>query len=199
MLFATDDDSTELRALIQGIVIEAARIYARHMDEAAGGSEPDELLLRLTKRTSWQEVLHSSLFSYPLEKPWQPSLPGLAQFRFELGQRYDDEIRYRCLEPFAISLKPNYTCNGAIKKLGHDSFSFAEMWVTQESPADRSAVQFFETVGLLTKNSEYTPDVLFIDGEVKRAIARGRGGQITFDGGHLQHCEDIETLVGSLT
>jgi hypothetical protein len=68
-------------------------------------------------------------------------------------------------------------------------------WYERNSPKDRSAVQFFETVGLLTKSLGHAQGTLFIEGEVKRAIAPGRRGHITSDRGDTKHFRDIDALL----
>jgi hypothetical protein len=208
LLFVTKDDCPEFRASVHGIVIETAWIYARHIDAVAESTfRLDELLSRLMGWLQWnipgsvEDHLAFSLSCYDQRraeagppKVRTPTIDFFMKFRSELRSRYCDELLKRTLPPFAFSLTSNRDRDYVIMD-GTAAIDLASKWYESNSPKRKSAVQFFETVGLLTESLEHAQDALFIDGEVKRAITRGRHGHITLDAGDTKHFGDIAALV----
>jgi len=208
LLFATKNDCIEFRAATYGIVIETAWIYARHVDAVAEGDfHPDELLARLMGWLHWntpgsvEDSLEYSLRCYDERrakaepsKLWKPTIDSFSKFRSKLRKRYVDELLNRTLPPFTFSFTSDRNRDYVIME-GTAMMELASEWLGQNSSNDRSAIQFFEVVGLLTDRLGHAQDALFIDGEIRRAIARGRQGHITSDGGDTNHFGDVAALV----
>ena len=209
MLFASKGDCTKIRAAVHGIVIETASIYARHIDAVAEREFlVDELLSRLMAVLDWStpgsidDSLAFRLHCYDGRRAeaepstlWKPTIDSFMKFRSELRRRYFDVLLKRTLPPFASSLTSDRNRDYVIME-GTTMMELASEWHGQNSSKDRSAVQFFETIGLLTES--LAQDALFINGEVARAIARGRQGHITSDRGNTIHFCDIAALVRCL-
>lgn len=120
-------------------------------------------------------------------------LSGLLNFRMELRERYYDEILRRCLLPLVFSLRSEYVGDDDILE-GGERLDLSLEWHGCNSPKDRSTVQFFETVGLHLKGSEGDHNSIFADGEVRRAIERGKYGTVTSDEGNATQLGDIGAL-----
>jgi hypothetical protein len=206
LLFVTDADSAKFRALTQTVAIDAARIYAQLIDDVIDGLDPREMLLSLLidrlywrKRRNVMEYLYPCFYRYHdrrndvnTSELQLPFIAGLVEFRLELPKRYYDEIMRRSLMPFAFSLMSNGDDDILT---GGERLDLSLEWHGCNEPRDPSAVQFFETVGLALKGSACAQDTLFIDGEVKRAIARGKEGRVTLDEGCSMQFADIAALL----
>lgn len=210
MLFATDHDTPQMRALTYGLSIEIGVLMALGITSfSKGDTALDDVVPLLAHMLRWRELdaidgfVKWRLAKYDRRRNaaspsyhWPRTVDFLDKFRAEASQRYQT-ILGRSFLPLVFSLVPE--CDrGDVTITANDTIALASEWYEwSTAPADLSAVQLFETVGMLIQPGS-AHDILFIDGRLKRTITRGTERRITLDDGSERRCQDIGALIQSL-
>jgi len=208
MLFATERDSTQLRAITHGLAIEFAAHHAVHIANFAHGSMlADEFFYLVAEIIRWENPVGLARLIRHRIEPYEDRLTArtpirmLPQLRLTIdrlvaeGQVRGEAIHKSIVPALICSLLPE--CEPRLHTVtAHELLAAAAEWSNQGAQwPDRSATQFVETVGLILGRPDPAIDYLFCDGRMKEALMRGSARWLTLDDGQQRRFGDISEFI----